>query len=40
MSRRIPPSRYGLKPMYPWGMDKVDDILALMKPEEVADALW
>ena len=25
--------------MYPWGMDKMDAILALLKPEEVADAL-
>ena len=26
--------------MYPWGLDKMDRILALLKPEEVVDALW
>ena len=25
--------------MYPWGMDKVDGILELLTPEEIADAL-
>ena len=32
---RNPLSRYGLKPMHPWGMDKMDDIVALLTPEEV-----
>jgi len=27
---RNPLSRYGLKPMYPWGMDKMDGSLALV----------
>ena len=31
--------RYGLKATHPRGMDKMDDILALLRPEEVADAL-
>ena len=30
---------YGLKPTHPWGMDKMDEILALLTPEEVTDAL-
>ena len=31
--------RYGLKPMYPWGMDKMDATLDLLTPEEIADSL-
>ena len=27
------------KPTYPWGMDKMDGVLALVMPEEIADAL-
>jgi len=34
------PLRYDLEPMYPCGMDKMDDVLALLTPDELPDGLW